>query len=245
MRSFLYGTMHVRDLQAFAGMDRVLDCIDQSERYYSEIEMGTPGMEELTRFQQLPGGQDVKNLLPGHRYDRLRKSIDRNFGLDIEHFRHLYPMIIANVIQTSILSNASDVIMDYYLHRYASEQGKDIHFLESQMEQLRLFHSIPLDYQVKALLMLGRQPNKSKKQILTFIQDYADKNTRQLYQRSKKQLGKMRHVLLYQRNIDMANLLINDLDSITGFVGVGAAHLFGYKGILRLMKKGGYKIQPL
>ena len=31
-------------------------------------------------------------------------------------------------------------------------------------------------------------------------------------------------------------------DDTPAFVAVGAAHLFGYKGILRLMKKGGYKV---
>lgn len=245
MKSFLFGTMHVRDLQAFTGMDQVFRCIDQSDRYYSEIEIGESGLEALSEFQQFPGGEDVTDLISGHQYERLRKSINRSFGMDIDRFRHFYPMIIANLIQTSILSQASDVIMDYHLYRYAGNQGKEMHFLESQMEQLRLFQSIPMDYQIRSLLGLGRQPAKAKKQILDLLGDYADKNTRLLYQRSRKQLGKLRQVLLYQRNLDMTDMLIKDLNTNSGFVGVGAAHLFGYKGILRLMKKSGFKIQPL
>ena len=244
-KSFLFGTMHVRDLQAFTGLDQVLRCIDQSDRYYSEIEMDTSGPGALIEFQKFPEGKDLTDLISGHKYQRLRRSILRSFGLNIDHFSHLYPMIIANLIQTSILSQASDVIMDYHLYLYASNQGKEMRYLESQKEQLRLFHSIPMEYQVRSLLTLGRHPAKAKKQIMSLLTDYSEKNIRLLYQRSRKQLGKLRHVLLYQRNRDMAQLLIEELNSNSGFVGVGAAHLFGSKGILRLMKKSGFKIQPL
>ena len=154
-------------------------------------------------------------------------------------------MIVSNIIQTSILNNASDVILDFHLYQYANTLGKELHYLESQEEQLALFHHIPIDYQVKSLIQLGRQPAKAKNQIISLLNFYTENDTRQLYQQSKKHLGKMRHILLYQRNEKMAQQLIDDLHDNSAFVGVGAAHLFGYKGILRLMKKGGYRVCSL
>lgn len=242
INSFLLGTMHVRDIQAFGEMSLIKEYIGQSDLYYSELEMEPNGMELLSEFQQLPDGQKLTDLMSDHHYQRLRRIILRSFGLDIHPLRHFYPMIVANIIQTSILNNASDVILDFYLYRFAREQDKQMCFLESQAEQLAIFHQIPLEFQVKSLLQLGRQPGKAKKQIRALLDDYSSRNTRQLYQRSKKHLGKLRHVLLYQRNERMANRLIHDLRDTSGFVGVGAAHLFGYKGILRLMKLGGYKV---
>ncbi len=243
IKSFLFGTMHVRDIQAFGSMDIIKECIDQSEVYYSELEMESSGMAMLNQLQQLPDGKDLTSLMTANHYIRLRLSILKSFEVDIDQIRFFYPMIVANIIQTSILNNTSDVILDYYLYKYASAGNTELRFLESQEEQLNLFHQIPLSIQVKSLLHLGRQPNKAKKQIKLLLRDYAEKNTRQLYQRSKKQLGKMRHTLLYHRNERMADKLVTELNDTPAFVGVGAAHLFGYRGILRLMKKEGYKVK--
>lgn len=244
IESYLFGTMHIRDLRVAPHLDRVKTYIGATQRYYSEIEIET-GMSGLGQFQQLPDGQDIRDFMSQHQYDRLRNSISRSFGLDVDRFRTLYPLILSNLIQTSILGSGQDEIMDFYLYRYAQNLGNELHFLESQSRQVALFQQIPMDYQLKSLLMLGRQPAKARQQLLALLRDYSEGKTRQLYQRSKKQLGKMRHILLYQRNVDMANTIVRELDDVSGFVGVGAAHLYGYRGILRLLKKSGFKIQPL
>lgn len=239
--------MHIRDLAAFARQNQtqVFECIGHCQRYYSEMEFSTGGMHVLNQSLRLPRETQLSDLIRPRQYTRLRRSIQKSFGLDLDHFQHLYPMIIANYIQTSVLSQTSEAIMDLYLYQFAVEQEKELHFLESQLEQVALFQRIPLNLQVKSLLALGRQPSRARRQILDILQEYTRQNTRQLYQRSKRQLGKLRRMLLYQRNEAMAAKLIEELEEHSGFVGVGAAHLFGYSGILRLMKKDGYKIRPL
>lgn len=242
--SYIFGTMHIKDLGVIPRVGRVMSCLQTVERYYSEIQMdANPG--EMIRFQQLPAGMDVSHLMSEHHYTRLRKSILRSFGIDIHRFRTLYPLILSNMIQMSILGGTGEEVMDYYLFGIARATGRELHYLESQSHQIELFHRIPLEYQIKSLRQLGRQPSKAKKQLLALVSDYKNGHTRQLYQKSRSQLGKIRHMLLYERNRDMAQTIAADLDTVSGFVSVGAAHLFGYQGILRLLKKLGYKIQPL
>ena len=242
--SYIFGTMHIKDLGVIPRVEWALSCLKTVERYYSEIQMDAdPG--EMIRFQQLPEGMDVSQLMSEHHYIRLRKSILRSFGMDIHRFRALYPLILSNMIQMSILGGTGEEVMDYYLFGIARTAGRDLHYLESQSHQIELFQSIPLEYQINSLTQLGRQPSKAKKQLVALVSDYSNGRTRQLYQKSRAQLGKMRHMLLYNRNRDMAQTIAADLDLVSGFVSVGAAHLFGYQGLLRLLKKYGYKIQPL
>lgn len=241
--SFLFGTMHVRDALAFGNMPLIKSCINRSEVYYSELEMESKGLGSLAELQRMPRGQELTDIMSFHHYSRLRRIIFRAFGVDIHPLRHFYPMIVANIIQTSVLQKTSDEILDYYLYQYARDQGKEMRYLESQRKQLAIFQQIPIAYQVKALRQLGKQPAKAKKQIRALVSDYSARNTRQLYQRSKNQLGKLRHVLLYQRNEQMSEKLSLELMNTSAFVGVGAAHLFGYKGILRLMKKNGFVVR--
>lgn len=237
--------MHVRDKNAFGSLDFILNKIDECEYYYSEMDLENISDPEFINFQIMPGGQTLRDLIPGKKYQKLEKSIYKSFGFSIQPFDHLYPMILANMIQMSIMDHHSDLILDYHLYQWAQEKGKEMRYLESAKQQIDLFQSIPLDLQIKSLLELGRMPNKAKKQLTAMLTDYANKNTRGLYLRSKRQLGKLRHKLLYDRNVNMARKLRDELKYSSSFVAVGAAHLFGYKGLIRLMKQSGYKVYPL
>jgi len=244
IESYLFGTMHVRDKNAFGGLGFIQTKIQECEFYYSEMDLNNISDPEFVRFQIMPEGQTLRDLIPEKKYLKLEKSILRSFGFYIRPFDHFYPMILANMIQMSILDHHSDLILDYHLYQWAEKKGKELRYLESAKQQIDLFKSIPLDIQIKSILQLGRMPNKAKKQLTTMLEDYANRNTRQLYLRSKRQLGKLRHKLLYERNEKMADKLRHELCNSSSFVAVGAAHLFGYKGLIRLMKKSGYTVRP-
>jgi len=237
--------MHVRDHVAFSGLDQIIEKIRETEFYYSEMDLEPSLNPDLVSFQVMPGDQTLSSLIPEKKYLRLHRSIQKSFGINIQLYDHFYPMILSNLIQIAILENQSELILDYHLYHLAREEGKTMRYLESLEDQLSVFKNIPLEAQLKSLLQLGRQPVKAKKQLKALVNDYAEKNTRQLYHRTQKQLGKLRHMLLYERNIQMAEKLTEELKDSNAFVAVGAAHLFGYKGILRLLKKTGFQIQAV
>lgn len=237
--------MHVRDKNAFGSLDFIHSKIKECEFYYSEMDLENISDPQFINFQIMPGDLTLRDLIPVKKYLKLEKSIHKSFGFHIRPFDHFYPMILANMIQMSILDHHSDLILDYHLYQWAKENGKEMKYLETVKQQMEIFHSIPLDLQIKSILQLGRMPHKAKQLLSLMLQDYADRDTRQLYLRSKRQLGKLRHKLLYERNVDMANKLQVELMNSSSFVSVGAAHLFGYKGIIRLLKHSGYQVLPL
>lgn len=237
--------MHVQDGKAFMQLETVKKKILETECYYSELQLEENGFGSGADFHRMPGEMTLESLLGEKKFQKLRKVILKFFGIDPILFNRYYPMLVINAIQATILSRNSEVILDLYLHRFAAENGKELRFLESMEEQKSIFYRIPLELQTRALLSLGRQPSKMRKQIRDMLEDYAAEESRMLYQRSRKQLGKLRHILLYDRNVRMAETLQTDLREKSAFVGVGAAHLFGYKGILRLLKKEGFRVRPV
>ncbi|HMP32610.1 MAG TPA: TraB/GumN family protein [Saprospiraceae bacterium] len=67
-----------------------------------------------------------------------------------------------------------------------------------------------------------------------------------MYKKSKKNLGGIRKLMLYDRNYAMADKVITILqhDSENShFFCFGAAHLEGGKGVLSYLKKEGYKVK--
>jgi uncharacterized protein YbaP (TraB family) len=55
----------------------------------------------------------------------------------------------------------------------------------------------------------------------------------------------MRHVLLYDRFLKMVNSFEKIAAGQSLFAAVGAGHLAGGKGVLRILKKRGYTITPI
>ena len=77
------------------------------------------------------------------------------------------------------------------------------------------------------------------------MQWYREGDIRQLFQVAKKDARGMRRLLLYERNASMVKRFSEIALGKSLFCAVGAGHLAGAKGMLRLLKKQGFKLKPL
>jgi uncharacterized protein YbaP (TraB family) len=67
----------------------------------------------------------------------------------------------------------------------------------------------------------------------------------QLYKMVKKNSKGMRPLMLYRRNEVMAERIGALVQEQRVFAAIGAAHLGGGKGVLRLLKKQGLTLHPV
>lgn len=74
---------------------------------------------------------------------------------------------------------------------------------------------------------------------------YKNGQITKLYKASKKSMGELRGLMIYERNEKMTQVLIDLMNEGSTFCSVGAAHLGGGKGMLRLLKNNGYKVKPI
>ena len=58
-------------------------------------------------------------------------------------------------------------------------------------------------------------------------------------------MGKLRKLMIYDRNEFMTNNLVALTEEGATFCAVGAAHLPGGKGMLRMLKRSGFKVKPI
>jgi uncharacterized protein YbaP (TraB family) len=68
---------------------------------------------------------------------------------------------------------------------------------------------------------------------------------RQLYQAAKRDAKGLRRVLIYDRNALMAQRFAEIARREPLFCAVGAAHLAGQKGMLRLLKRDGFRVEAV
>lgn len=238
VQSFLFGTMHTRDNGAFRMYDALLPVIDSVHYYVGEMDLNEP----------LPDPGKTYNMadeIPSSKVEKARRQILRSYGVDIDQLRFLHPLLIVSSILQAVLRNHHAHSLDELLWKYAMSKGIPVSGLESAAEQMELMHSLPVKGLYKQILEIGKSPTGLRRHTLTTFRLYQRQDIRLLYKVTKSGLRAMKDPLLYKRNETMALRMDSFLKDKSYFVSCGAGHLWGNKGLLALLKRKGWKVNPI
>jgi len=150
-----------------------------------------------------------------------------------------------NLIGESLLQSERPKSLDSYLWSYALEAGKDMHGIETFEAQVKTLASIPVEKQVKMLLDTVRNIGRFRRKIHHYAHLYQRGELPMLHKLMKKSAGGLRKRLLYDRNVVMAQRIEELARQKSLFTAVGAGHLLGGKGLIRLLKKRGLKVNEI
>lgn len=242
--SFVFGTMHVRDRRAFSMLESVYKAIVACDAFAAETDLEGLGMIGAVEAFQLPDGQALDILLPVKKYEKLRRILLKAMQVDIEPFKRFKPLVVANLLDERILVRDMPFALDQHLWQYAEEQGKRMLGIETVAEQMQTLMNIPLAYQLQALLAIGRYPAKHRQGLLKAARWYEEARIDQLYRATKSSLRGLRRQMLYDRNRRMAERIELMAGEQTTFCAIGAAHLWGEKGVLKLLKDTNIQVAP-
>jgi uncharacterized protein YbaP (TraB family) len=122
--------------------------------------------------------------------------------------------------------------------------------LETMSFQMSIFDSIPYTLQAKQLLRYVENFGKNEEQneFAEMMQAYRNQELSKLEAITKKEDGGMEgftQILLYNRNKDWVEKLQTMMPTQSLVVAVGAGHLPGNQGVIDLLRKKGYKVEPV
>lgn len=242
--SYLFGTMHVRDQRAFMSLGPVLEKIQACEAFAAEFHLGDVGDVD-PQMMQIPGGQRISSLFPKKRYEKYRHILLKATGLDLVQFDNSLPFLVVNLATEHLLASEMPEPLDAYLWNLAKQSGKSLHGIETFQEQMEVLEKINLETQLKMLDGLCRNTAKFRQYLLRLADHYEKGNAQLLYKLVKQNTRGLRQLLLYRRNEIMAERIHLMAVEKSVFAAIGAAHLGGGKGVLRLLKKKGYRLTPV
>ena len=171
-KSYLLGTMHIRDNRAFRFLDIIKSKINSCDNYAAEFNLDEPSSEDQISHLEFEEGTELETLIPEKKYRKLQRILQKTFQLDISLLNNILPIFISSLIAESILSKDKRMPLDNYLWEFAGNQNKNMMGIESYAEQLKILKSIPMDYQIKSLLEIGRNVSKYRRQILKITNYY-------------------------------------------------------------------------
>lgn len=243
--SYLFGTMHVRDERAFGLTEALQGYLNECRAFATEFNLRDAAVGIDADALNLPSGKTLSDYLSPHQYAKLRRTFLKYFGFDIAAVRTSLPLVITNTLSAMTLHADREVSLDEYLWQFAEAREKITLGIETYAEQLAVLQKIPLDYQLKTLRDAARHISgfRHRHQKMTAL--YARQDIHELYKSARKNLGKIRKLLLYNRNYVMAERIVPLIGEQSLFCAVGAAHLAGKHGLIKLLKDNNLTVKPV
>lgn len=136
------------------------------------------------------------------------------------------------------------------LMKISNLQNEPVYGLETVEEQMAFFDKISYKTQAEKLVKLVKYKfNTDKKELQLLMNAYQSKNLNEIQRlpsSSKSALiSDYEDLLLNNRNKNWVHLIPKISSDKPTFFGVGAAHLFGKKGVINLLRDEGYTVEAI
>ena len=237
--------MHVRDLRAFTWLDLAQTHLAHCDVFATEFDFNEIEPAALQEALRLPENETLDTLLTRGAWKNLDRYAQKKLGVPADTFQHQHPMAVSTALTAAFLMEEAPQSLDETLWNHARLLGKTTAGVESFAEQLDTLRAIPMEQHLKSLTWLLKNHNRQKQRLKKMIGWYMAGNLQALYKAAKKDAKGMRKVLIYRRNKIMARRFEEITATQTLFCAVGAGHLPGEKGMLRLLRKRGFKVEPV
>ncbi|MEI6947664.1 TraB/GumN family protein [Paraflavisolibacter sp. H34] len=253
--SYLFGTIHLVCADDLELSDSLVNAIRQSERVYLELDMDNIfEMLQAVGKMKMRGDTTLADLLTPADYDRVRTFFDKKGSLVPFAVLETYkPMLAASTLMQSSFECERPVAMEQLIMQQAKKSHKKIKGLESMSYQLSIFDSIPYTVQARELLSYidgfeSGHEGKATKEYDEMVLAYRNQQLDKLEALVKVEEIGSEHftdLLLYNRNANWVKKLEQLLPEAATLIAVGAGHLPGDRGIINLLRKAGYKVEPV
>ncbi len=236
--------MHVQDIRAFANLELIKEKIVACDAFAAEFHLENTSIIAASKMS-LPQDVSLRDLISEKKYNKLRRILLKSINMDIDYFVQTSPFMLTGLIGAQILGKEMANSLDEHLWKFAKSESKSLHGIETFEEQMGVLEKIPLKTQVKMLLDLTSNIKRYRQHALKTADLYQQGEFQRLSRTVKKNAGGLRKLLLYHRNEVMAERIYELAKTTTLFAAVGAGHLGGGKGVIRLLKKEELKLFPV
>ena len=236
--------MHLQDRKLFSFGDSIYHAMEMSEGFAIELNPLEMMDSILKIFAKGDNSPLIKNILGKKEFDkvagRLEKKLQKSAGKittkNITDDRN-------NWLNKYRRKDDMETFIDMYLYTIAQNQGKYVGGIEDIEDQIGLFDDVG-SVDVEEYL---KEDDKVRLEYLDRMkQVYITRDLNQLQEMTYGKSGNDFHdLVLVKRNIKMSRRMDSLAHLRNTFFAVGAAHLPGDSGIISLLRKRGFLVEPV
>ena len=249
--SVIIGTMHSDDPKLMEMHQKSIPILKAAKNGLFEIRFDNAAIQKTiaTMFYNVGGNQTLRSEAGDELHDRFMKAVGKESKMN----EYLKPWSAAVMLQYP-KDVADGVELDLKLQKMADDNKVNIVGLEQVEEQLSIFNDLPKDEQLQALRDVLDNLDKNIEMQNKMQEAYLAKDLRGLealipesidLSTDKEAAKRLMKKLVDDRNVRMADRMVKYIDEGNAFVAIGALHLPGNIGVLKLLEDKGYRIEVL
>ena len=247
--SFLFGTFHLLCKNDVHFSDQLRKAVKYCDEIYMEMDMDDPSMLLSSMlYMNMKGGKKLEDLYTPEEYKRLQSYFADTLHMPVMLLQSAKPYFLVALLYPKMMECNDPVGLETELVKMAKDDKKEIRGLETMQFQASVFDSIPYEWQAKELLKNIDSFSVYKNEFDTMLGFYKDQqldSLRNMITKSEFGSDQYQDLLLNDRNRNWVNQLKDIMKKQSVFVAVGAGHLVGDMGLINLLRKAGYKVEPL
>ena len=259
--SYLFGTYHLASLgikDSIAALPQVQHDVQQ---VYGEVIMADMMKPEtLMKMQQqmmLPADTTLKSLFTPEEFETISQAVKEYMQVDIALLDRMKPAALSQQLTVLFYLKHTPGYnpqeqLDASFQQDATKAGKKVGGLETVQSQMDILFNKPLRRQAEDLYCFLSNPAKAERQAKELIAAYAAQNLDTVLRLLEEKEGtkcdptpEEMAQLLYDRNHNWVGQMPDIMQTASTLFVIGAGHLPGEQGLIKLLQGKGYTVEPL
>ena len=255
--SYLFGTHHLISISFLDSIPGLYPAFNSSKAVVSEIVLNTlDATQKIQTAATLPDSRLMSRLLSSEEFAMLDKEVSDLLKITLKQIDMLHPAMIQTFFQLELYKQMAhfddNTKSDSYFQLVANEKGMPIYGLETIDKQVELlFPKEDLRKQALELVDVAKRKNEAYAELKELNRLYKIGDINGLDRLNRKSNANWsisdeeNAEMVDNRNIAWARQLPELMQSSSCFIAVGALHLPGENGLIKLLKQEGYKVRPI
>lgn len=247
---WLLGSIHVGTESMYPLPENIANAWKQSDQLILETDISDTDNSWM-QLAILPDNSSLPQKLSVEEYQRLNQ-ISQTLHISIKQLERFQPWFIALMLQQEAIRQSgykASLGIDHHFQTQAIENNKPTYYLETPKQQIEFLANMG-NIQSDFLDATLNQIDEIDTELPTLVKAWEagdNKTIERLLEddeTSKSLKDYLQNTLLTQRNHNWVEQLMK-LEPNNNFMVVGAMHLYGTEGLLRLLKQNGYQMTHL
>ena len=260
--SYIFGTHHVAPLSMKDSIAGITEAMDGTSQVYGELvmeDMMKPEMMmKMQQAMMLPADTTLKSLFTKAQYDSIASVVKEHIGMELAMFDKLKPAALNTQLAVVLSAKAVKGFnpqeqLDTWFQTQAKQAGKKIGGLETMESQIDvLYNSQSLKRQAQQLYCSATHIDYGIDMTRRLAEAYLNQDLDKLLDITEEKMGNAcdstpeeEETLIFGRNADWVKRMPDIMAQSPTLFVVGAGHLPGERGVLKLLEKQGYAVEAM
>ncbi|MCF8415062.1 MAG: TraB/GumN family protein [Crocinitomicaceae bacterium] len=247
--SYLFGTMHLIEKQYFIFPDKLEKIVKKTDKLVMEL-AGLPNQLEALKYVTLTDGT-FADYFSKEQMDSILVWAKAELNMSEEAFTKtmskMKPFVVVQMAtQIHFMGKTESYEMSF--EKIARENDITIAGFETIAEQMGIFDKMTKEQQTEMVMETIRDPKKGIEVTQKMQKLYQGQNVDSLYLMIQEEGGTITEdqaTILDDRNERWIPMIEEMAKKEKLFIAVGAGHLGGPKGVIRLLEQKGYTLTPV